>query len=321
MRDEGSQTERFEEDPQLYLTRWIRDKVKDWPGSFYETMGDSPLTRLHATSRVLLCPGGLSSTNLAETEAECKALFDPIYDLAVRLRDQHESFVLSPVFLPVAAEVYIHNTIIGKGSNVNTRQARLLRAEKWLIYFAKWFERIGGSSLPLPSDPTLLWEVFKREYDKKAKSVFIAMSFQEEKILRSVGQAIKEAIEKLNAEHPNALIHPVRVDEQKGASYEIPARVFQDIDQSTLVIADLTDERPNVYCEVGYAKSRGVPFILTFHKKDSAVGPPWERSDAGGNKIHFDLAAFRHIAYDDLLQLRDRLKAELEALFKEDGLI
>jgi nucleoside 2-deoxyribosyltransferase len=107
------------------------------------------------------------------------------------------------------------------------------------------------------------------------------------------------------------------VDEQKGVSYEIPARVFQDIDQSTLVIADLTDEKPNVYCEVGYAKSRGIPFILTFHKKGTTVDPPWERSDAGGNKIHFDLAAFRYISYSDSLQLRDRLKAELDAFFEE----
>jgi nucleoside 2-deoxyribosyltransferase len=109
----------------------------------------------------------------------------------------------------------------------------------------------------------------------------------------------------------------VRVDEQGGASYEIPARVFHDIDQSTLMIADLTDERPNVYCEVGYAKSRGIPFILTFHKKDPTTGPPWERKDAAGNQIHFDLAAFRYVSYDNPLHLRDQLKAELEALFEQ----
>ena len=78
-----------------------------------------------------------------------------------------------------------------------------------------------------------------------------------------------------------------------------------------------TDERPNVYCEVGYAKSRGIPFILTFHKKDPTIGPPWERQDIAGNRIHFDLAAFRYGSYDNPLHLRDQLKVELEALFEQ----
>lgn len=108
----------------------------------------------------------------------------------------------------------------------------------------------------------------------------------------------------------------MRVDEQRGASYEIPAKVFENIDQSSLVIADLTDEKPNVYCEIGYAKSRGIPFILTFHKRTPAETVPWERKGTGGNRVHFDLAAFRYVAYDNPLHLRDLLKAELDSLFE-----
>ena len=315
MGDDGSRAERFGEEPQVYLTRWIRDHVKNWPQGFYEAMGNAPLTRLHATARALLSPKGVSSKNAEELESEAKALFDLLYDLAVRLRNQHESFVLSSAFLPVAAQVYLHHTQLEKGTHASARQARLLRAERWLQDFAKWFERIGGADLPLSPDPTFLWEVFKRDYDKKAKSVFIAMSFRDDQTLKYVKTAIYEAIKHFNSAHPHAPLAPVRVDEQRGASYEIPDRVFRDIDQSTLVIADLTDERPNVYCEVGYAKSRGIPFILTFHKKDAK--PPWDRKD-GGNQIHFDLAAFRYVSYDNPLNLRDQLKSELEALFKEE---
>jgi hypothetical protein len=141
------------------------------------------------------------------------------------------------------------------------------------------------------------------------------MSFRNDQTLKDVGLAMKEAIEQFNADHPNASLFPVRVDEQRRLSYEIPARVFQDIDESQLVIADLTDERPNVYCEVGYAKSRGIPFILTFHKESSPAGPPWDRKEAGGNRVHFDLATFRHIAYDNPLHLRNQLKIDLDALF------
>jgi hypothetical protein len=35
--------------------------------------------------------------------------------------------------------------------------------------------------------------------------------------------------------------------------------------------------------------------------------------------IHFDLAAFRYVSYDNPLHLRDQLKAELEALFEQGG--
>ena len=132
---------------------------------------------------------------------------------------------------------------------------------------------------------------------------------------------MKEAIARFNADHPNSPLSPVRVDEQRGLSYEIPARVFQDMDESQLVIADLTDERPNVYCEVGFAKSRGIPFMLTFHKESSPDGPPWDRKEAGGNRMHFDLAAFRHIAYDNPLHLRNQLRIELGALFENSGIL
>jgi hypothetical protein len=170
----------------------------------------------------------------------------------------------------------------------------------------------------LPSDPTILWTIFKKDFDQKARSVFIAMSFREDQNLEDIGKAIDEAIDKYNEDHPNAQLAPRRVDKQKGASYEIPARVFNEIDQSRLVIVDLTDEKPNVYCEVGYAKSKGIKFILTFHKRNPTDEPPWNRKSGTGNKVHFDLAAYRHIAYDNPLNLRDTLKTELDALFDSE---
>jgi nucleoside 2-deoxyribosyltransferase len=318
MRDNGAAAVRFAEDRQVYLTRWIRDVVRNWPQGFYDAMGDSPLSRLYSTAKVLLKPGGLVAETMESAQTEATGLFDPVSDLAVRLRDAHESFVLSPAFLPIASEVYVQHTLMDPAKGVNTRQARVVRAERWLRDFAQWFERLGGIDLPLPSDPTVLWKIFKRSYDSRAKSVFVAMSFREDQTLQDVKKAIKESIVIFNTSHPNSHFDPVIIDELKGASYEIPARVFQKIDESSLVIADLTDERPNVYCEVGYAKSRGIPFILTFHKKSSRTKPPWDRKDKAGNKVHFDLAAFRHVPYDNPMNLRDQLAIELNALFESE---
>ena len=117
-----------------------------------------------------------------------------------------------------------------------------------------------------------------------------------------VEKAFEEAIQQYNDTHPNSPLAPKRIDRQQGASYEIPARVFQEIDQSRLVIADLTDERQNVYCEIGYAKAKGIPFFLTLQRKES-----------GANKVHFDLAPQRYIEYETTHELRDRLKQELDS--------
>ena len=95
----------------------------------------------------------------------------------------------------------------------------------------------------MPADPSILWTVFKRDFDKRAGQVFIAMSFRESKTLESVYKAIEEAISQYNMAHPNASLSPVRIDEQEGASYEIPARVFHEIDQSRLVIVSVTCQR------------------------------------------------------------------------------
>lgn len=142
------------------------------------------------------------------------------------------------------------------------------------------------------------------------------MSFRESKTLDGVYKAIEEAIDQFNATHPNAQLSPRRIDKQQGASYEIPARVFDEISQSRLVIADLTDEKQNVYCEVGYAKARGIPFFLTFQNKAN-TGSKGKKAKSA-NKVHFDLAPYRYIEYEDTIELRDSLKKELDAWFANE---
>jgi hypothetical protein len=210
--------------------------------------------------------------------------------------------VHSYAFFPVVAEVYTHHSTVerGKGSNTDRRADRLLRE------FARWFERVGGADLPLPVDPSVLWHVFKRDFDKRAGKVFIAMSFGTDQALQDIGTAIDEALDAFNANHPDSPLSPRRADKQKGPSYDIPAWIFNEIDDSHLMIADLTDEKPNVYCEIGYAKSKGIPFILTFHKRKKKDVAPWDRESSPGNKVHFDLVPHRYVAYETAMQLRDR---------------
>lgn len=305
MRDDGAAAERFVEDPQVYLTRWVHGKVKEWPEGFYAAMGGAPLSRLHAAAGVLLRPGGITKATQEGMETEADHLFGPLIRLAVTLRVQHESFVHSYAFLPIATEVYTRHSTVDAAKGANTAPERLRRAEAWLRHFARWFDRVGAAEFPLPADPLVLWRVFKRDYDKRAGQVFVAMSFRESKTLDAVHRAIAEAIGQFNAAHPDSPLNPIRVDEYRGDSFDIPARVFGDIERSCLVIADLTDEKQNVYCEVGYAKAKGIPFFLTFRKAGGAATPP--------NRVHSDLSPYRYIEYEETIELRDKLKTELDA--------
>ena len=66
----------------------------------------------------------------------------------------------------------------------------------------------------------------------------------------------------------------------------------------------------------GYAKSKGIPFILTFQKRNPDDKPPWDREASPGNKVHFDLTPYRYIPYETAYELRDKLKEELKAFIE-----
>ena len=75
------------------------------------------------------------------------------------------------------------------------------------------------------------------------------------------------------------------------------------IEDSEILVADLTHERPNCYLEVGYALGarRSVHLVLTA-REDHRPDSPNYRPD--GPKIHFDLSG-----YDILFWDPDRLDA------------
>ncbi len=112
-------------------------------------------------------------------------------------------------------------------------------------------------------------------------------------------------------------LDPKRVDRHNRGGL-LYSEIVSFLEESDILVADLTNERPNCYLEVGYALGAGrfSNLVLTAredHNADSASYRP------GGPKIHFDLAG-----YDILFWEPDRLDAfrhELEKRVRRRQLI
>ena len=87
-----------------------------------------------------------------------------------------------------------------------------------------------------------------------------------------------EVIEKLLGSHDAVAI---RIDKEHTLD-ELVKRIKEEIERAQFVIADLTDERPSCYFEVGYAEALRKPVIYVA-SKESVVNPKTP------TKIHFDI--------------------------------
>jgi hypothetical protein len=89
----------------------------------------------------------------------------------------------------------------------------------------------------------------------------------------------------------------------------LKSEIVQFLETSEIIVADLTNERPNVYLEIGYAmgldKFRNL--ILTVRHDHFLDSPKYVR---GGPRIHFDLAGYEILAWHP--ENLDEFRMELE---------
>lgn len=89
----------------------------------------------------------------------------------------------------------------------------------------------------------------------------------------------------------------------------LKSEIVNFILESDIIVADLTNERPNCYLEIGYAMGAGKLENLILTVREDHF-PDNERHMTGGPRIHFDLAGYDILSWNPL-EL-EKFRGELE---------
>jgi hypothetical protein len=149
--------------------------------------------------------------------------------------------------------------------------------------------RILSSSKPSRS-------LIERSFEKSLKQIFVIMKLDDEQLDSAYEGVIKPVGEKFGYK-------VLRVDEiQDGGN--ITQQILESISVSEIILAELSEERPNCYYEAGFAHALGKEIIFSIRKDDD---------------IHFDLAGYRFITWRTEAEFRHKLKERLSSYSsKED---
>jgi len=117
-----------------------------------------------------------------------------------------------------------------------------------------------------------------RAEKKQSNQIFVACAFGYEEIDTLYDICLNQTFKSLNC-------NGYRVDRSE-PNLTITEAILDAIDESKVILADLTFSRPSVYFEAGYALSQGIPLLLTCRSDHY-------RGAKDTLKVHFDLEQFK----------------------------
>lgn len=189
--------------------------------------------------------------------------------------------------------------------------------------FVDWIIRNGIHKIPaddyLPTHNAIsLIALFERIYEAKRKEVFISMQFGDPQS-EMIFEKIVQTIEKYNIRKGyDITITPIRVDQTlKSEMFTISDEIFRAIENSSLIIADLSSRNINVYHEVGYAmglaQAKGMPSpVILLYKEDTTFNGGMDNDKF----IGFNLRGESQLRFKTYKQLMDGVTERLEKHFE-----
>jgi len=133
------------------------------------------------------------------------------------------------------------------------------------------------------------------------RPAFIIMQIGNEELDRVAASAIVPALSAVGFDAK-------RVDKHNKGDL-LKSEIINFIHESELIVADLTNERPNCYLEVGFVMgvNKFANLILTVREDHFPDSPNYK---PGGPKVHFDLAGYDILPWK--LEDLDSFRSELE---------
>lgn len=132
-----------------------------------------------------------------------------------------------------------------------------------------------------------------------SRVVFVIMSFEQNETFRDYQAAVEAVCEAAGFE-------AVRTDSRPAANADqIIDAIHDHIESCGFVIADLTNTRPNVYYEIGYARGLNKKLILTSQE---------------GTDVNFNLQGYNRIEWSGSENLKDQLRPVVEEIAISFGL-
>jgi hypothetical protein len=129
-----------------------------------------------------------------------------------------------------------------------------------------------------------------------SRTIFVVMSFSDNPELEDAYDSIKEVCAEVG-------YSALRVDESNKEERIIPM-IEQGIRDAAFVIADVTEERPNVYYELGLADGLGKRKVVTARE---------------GTTVHFDLFDIPILYWRNQKQLKENLRDRLREFKQHHG--
>lgn len=183
---------------------------------------------------------------------------------------------------------------------------------KNLELFIKWIIANKMMNLENVSASSLI-DIYEKIRESKSKQIFVSMQFDSSS--EPTYKAIKEAVKEINDKYRlEVTLREIRIDNvNEGHSYKIDDEILRLIEESGLLIADLSTGNKNVYHELGFLMglnqgkgNKQTNFILLEHMTDTM-----KESDIG-----FNIRAFQQIRFTDTLDLKKRLVESLEKYYE-----
>jgi hypothetical protein len=117
--------------------------------------------------------------------------------------------------------------------------------------------------------------------------IFVAMPFDSRALFYD---RLKSVIEK------ETRMGCIRADDVKASGHDLLDKIHKLIDRCELVVGEISDQRPNVFYELGYAVGHQMPVLLLKH---------------ADSQVPTDLRGLELISYDESRSGLDRLEGEL----------